>query len=166
MPQLWAENSRLGRWVKDQRLYKKKLDRGEPSFGMTTARAAKLTALGLDWEPHRPDQPNDTGWEAELARLAAYKAAHGDCEVPVHRAEDEEVEELDELDPEEGEDVPMQSAVAAADTSAGAAPDTREPVPAEAIPAILLARPASTRAALLFCTVISCTYRDSPCKRE
>jgi hypothetical protein len=40
----------LSRWVSHQRVRKKKLDRGEPSLGMTTARAAKLEALGFEWE--------------------------------------------------------------------------------------------------------------------
>jgi hypothetical protein len=29
-----------------------------------------------------PQQGYDAHWEAQLARLAAYKAAHGDCSVP------------------------------------------------------------------------------------
>ena len=35
----------------DQRAHKRKLDRGEPSEGMTAERAARLTALGFVWEP-------------------------------------------------------------------------------------------------------------------
>jgi hypothetical protein len=35
----------------NQRNYKRRLDRGEPSQGMTVARAARLTALGFVWEP-------------------------------------------------------------------------------------------------------------------
>jgi hypothetical protein len=49
VPELWAENPRLGRWVGKQRTLKRKLDRGEPSEGMTAARAARLTALGFEW---------------------------------------------------------------------------------------------------------------------
>jgi hypothetical protein len=41
---------RLNKWVNNQRARKKKLDRGEPSRGMTAARAAKLEALGFAWE--------------------------------------------------------------------------------------------------------------------
>jgi hypothetical protein len=40
---------RLANWVKDQRWRKRKLDRGEPSLGMTAERAARLTALGCAW---------------------------------------------------------------------------------------------------------------------
>ena len=32
--------------------------------------------------------PNEAAWEAQLAKLAAYKAAHGDCKVPQRWAED------------------------------------------------------------------------------
>ena len=49
VPQDWAEDPRLGRWVQNQRQRKKKLDCGEPSEGMTVERAARLTALGFVW---------------------------------------------------------------------------------------------------------------------
>jgi hypothetical protein len=91
VPKRWAEDPRLGTWVNTQRHLKRKLDRGEPSNGMTAERAARLTALGLVWDPPRYRQggkPNEVVWEAQLARLAAYKAAHGDCSVPFRWAED------------------------------------------------------------------------------
>jgi hypothetical protein len=50
VPLRWAEDRRLGRWVNTQRVLKRKLDRGEPSEGMTVARVARLTALGLVWD--------------------------------------------------------------------------------------------------------------------
>jgi hypothetical protein len=46
-----AEDARLAHWVNAQRYGKRKLDRGEPSKGMTAARAAALTALGFVWDP-------------------------------------------------------------------------------------------------------------------
>jgi hypothetical protein len=52
VPQRWAADPRLGRWVSDQRKGKRGLDRGEPRErrnGMTAARAAKLDALGFVW---------------------------------------------------------------------------------------------------------------------
>jgi hypothetical protein len=49
VPKGWAEDPRLGTWVKMQRQRKRKLDRGEPSEGMTAERAARLTALGFAW---------------------------------------------------------------------------------------------------------------------
>jgi hypothetical protein len=82
VPRGWAEDPRLGRWVVDQRHYKQKLDRGEPSHGMTAERVAWLTALGFVWDQH------EAKWEAQLAQLAAYKVAHGDCNVPHRWAED------------------------------------------------------------------------------
>jgi hypothetical protein len=82
VPRGWAEDPRLASWVNDQRARKKALDRGKPSPGMTAARAVRLEALGFAWEIL------DAAWEANLARLAAYKAEHGDCNVPVRWAED------------------------------------------------------------------------------
>jgi hypothetical protein len=54
---------------------------------MTAERAAWLTALGLEWDPGR-GVPTDAVWEAQLTRLIAYKAEHGDCNVPRGWAED------------------------------------------------------------------------------
>jgi hypothetical protein len=48
VPGVWSEDPRLSRWVHAQRAAKKRLDRGNPSLGMTAERAAKLTALGID----------------------------------------------------------------------------------------------------------------------
>jgi hypothetical protein len=50
---------------------------------MTVARAARLTALGFVWNT------KEAAWEAQLARLAAYKKEHGDCNVPRRWAEDQ-----------------------------------------------------------------------------
>jgi hypothetical protein len=88
VPRGWAEDPRLGVWVNHQRAHKKKLDRGEYGEGMTVQRAAKLEALGVIWEGSY-NHPDDTKWEAQLARLAAYKAAHGDCKVPWGWTEDQ-----------------------------------------------------------------------------
>jgi hypothetical protein len=88
VPQGWAEDPRLGAWVKGQRKSKKALDRGEPSKGMTAARAARLHALGFAWELSAGAARDDAGWEAQLAKLMAYKRRHGDCNVPRGWAED------------------------------------------------------------------------------
>ena len=89
VPQRWAEDPQLGKWVSDQRNYKRKLDRDEINPRMTAERAARLTALGFAWDPPNTSGiPKVAGWEAQLARLAAYKAAHGDCSVPQRWAED------------------------------------------------------------------------------
>jgi hypothetical protein len=96
VPWNWAEEPGLGSWVNTQRRGKKKLDRGEPSLGMTAARAAKLEALGFAWKlsaaaisKQRSDgSRDDAGWEVQLVKLEAYKRKRGDCSVPVHWAED------------------------------------------------------------------------------
>ena len=49
VPHGWAEDPGLGNWVNTQRRGKKALDRGDPSRGMTAARAARLEALGFAW---------------------------------------------------------------------------------------------------------------------
>jgi hypothetical protein len=50
---LWAEDPRLGSWVRRQRPCRRALDRGEPSKWMAAARAAKLDALDFAWDPGR-----------------------------------------------------------------------------------------------------------------
>jgi hypothetical protein len=47
VPWRWAEDPPLGLWVKKQRIFKKALDRSEPSKRMPAARAAKLDAIGF-----------------------------------------------------------------------------------------------------------------------
>ena len=89
VPRGWSEDPRLGTWVHIQRGRKRKLDRGEPSKGMTAERAERLTELGFVWDPPlQGGKRKEVEWEAQLARLAAYKAAHGDCNVPQRWAED------------------------------------------------------------------------------
>ena len=96
MPRGWTEDPGLGSWIANQRKYKKLLDRSEPSKGMTAARAAKLEALGFAWELSAATiskqvsegRRDDAGWEAQLAKLKAYKRKHGDCAVPNSWAED------------------------------------------------------------------------------
>jgi hypothetical protein len=90
VPQGWAEDPRLANWVARQRVYKRKLDRGEPSKRMMTAeRAAQLTSLGFVWDPvHAGRAPREAEWESQLARLAAFKAEHGHSNVPRGWAED------------------------------------------------------------------------------
>jgi hypothetical protein len=96
VPQGWAEDPRLSRWVGTQRKFKKALDRGEPGDGMTAARAAKLDALGFAWvlsaaalrKQITEGVRGDAGWEGWLAKLKAYKRNHGDCNVPQGWAED------------------------------------------------------------------------------
>jgi hypothetical protein len=90
VPRGWAEDPTLGMWASSQRAYKNALDRGEKSYGMTAGRVAKLDALGFGWAGAsvRNAAWADVAWESKLGRLVIYKAAHGDCNVPVHWAED------------------------------------------------------------------------------
>jgi hypothetical protein len=96
VPARWAEDPGLGTWVSKQRTFKRALGRGDPSEGMTSARAAKLDALGFAWqlsasaisEQLREGKRDDTGWEAQLAKLKVYERRHGDCNVPQRWAED------------------------------------------------------------------------------
>jgi hypothetical protein len=88
VPYGWAEDPPLGSWVNRQRSSKRKLDRGDPCDGMTVDRAARLTALGVAWDPVKGGdlkskaanaiavlrRASDEEWEAQLAKLAAYKA--------------------------------------------------------------------------------------------
>jgi hypothetical protein len=75
------EDPALGRWVDRQRQYKKKLDRGKPSEGMTAERAAQLTALDFEWD--RSMMGGSTHVEAlPMAKYAGYPTAGGDIYDP------------------------------------------------------------------------------------
>ena len=50
VPQGWAEDPALGKWVSKHR---EGLDRGDPCDGMTVAWAARLEALGFASDPGR-----------------------------------------------------------------------------------------------------------------
>jgi hypothetical protein len=96
VPARWAEDPRLGSWVRRQRNHKKNLHHGEPSGRATVARVAKLDSLGFAWElsaaelrKQRSEANRDhAGWAAQLAKLKAYKRRHGDCNVPQGWTED------------------------------------------------------------------------------
>jgi hypothetical protein len=87
VPSCWAEDQKLSSWVSKQRKNKRKLDRGEPVYGITAKRVAKLTALGFAWEG-KARSCNEAKWEAQLARLVAYKVEHGNFNVPLRWTED------------------------------------------------------------------------------
>jgi hypothetical protein len=91
VPQRWAEDPRLANWVNKQRQGKRKIDRGEPSPGMTVEpRVARLTALGFEWDPGCKGRaaPREEEWEAQLARRAADKVARANGNLPQGWAED------------------------------------------------------------------------------
>jgi hypothetical protein len=81
VPKRYAKDMPLGRWVNHQRRGKKMLDRGVPAEGMTAERAAKLEALGFVWDGSKA-HPNEAQWEAQLARLTAYRATHSAAGSP------------------------------------------------------------------------------------
>jgi hypothetical protein len=62
---------------------------------MAAAQVAKLAVLGFAWElsaatintQRREAAREYFGWEAQLAKLKAYKTRHGDCNAPRHWAE-------------------------------------------------------------------------------
>ena len=74
VPKRWAEDPKLGRWVKDQRSHKTLLDRGEPSRGLTAERAARLEALGFAWAV---ESEAKAAAEAEAEALAPGAAVAG-----------------------------------------------------------------------------------------
>jgi hypothetical protein len=61
VPQGWAEDPRLGKWVNHQRHLKRKLDRGQLSDGTTAEQAARLMALGLAWGVSFTGSVRDSG---------------------------------------------------------------------------------------------------------
>ena len=70
------------------------IDAGGSTSGLKEAHAvttdlvgAAVAAAGTK-RKRAEDQKKGATWEAQLARLAAYKAAHGDCDVPQEWAED------------------------------------------------------------------------------
>ncbi len=69
VPSVWPENTSLGRWVSVQR-------RTFKSGKLPPERAARLEALGFEWDAHIAN------WEANFSALEAYKARFGDCRVP------------------------------------------------------------------------------------
>ena len=73
------EDPALAGWVNKQRCAEKKFDHDGSRMsesGMTAARVERLTELGFVWVP------DVFHWDAQCARLEAYKEAHGDCNVP------------------------------------------------------------------------------------
>ena len=79
VPRKHPADPKLSGWVSTQRKCKKKLEAGHPSPQITAERVAKLEALGFEWVAPSTDE---AGWETMRAKLAAFKAEHGHCQVP------------------------------------------------------------------------------------
>ena len=69
VPAKYERDPQLGAWVTHQRVLKR---RGKLSH----ERFARLDALGFNWDPY------GSAWEEIFDQLVAYKAKHGDCNVP------------------------------------------------------------------------------------
>ena len=67
VPQVYAPDPKLGRWVIHQRSSKAKL---------SADKISRLDELGFDWDPA------GSQLEAMFVKLDAFKAAHGHCDVP------------------------------------------------------------------------------------
>ena len=68
-------NKQLGTWVDTQRAHYQQLKKGKKS-SITNERIAKLNEIGFVWDAY------EAAWTARFAELVAYKAKHGDCNVP------------------------------------------------------------------------------------
>jgi hypothetical protein len=86
VPQSWAEDPRLGTWVSKQRALKRRLDRGEPSEGMTAERVALLTALGFVWEFRRGSEHNCTRQREVLEKIEALHVELGQLQKSLKEA--------------------------------------------------------------------------------
>ena len=72
VPSRWRDDPQLAAWVSDQRQRRKK---GQ----MSNEQERQLGELGFTWQ-HRVRG----SWETQLAEVAAFKAKHGHCEIPLH----------------------------------------------------------------------------------
>jgi hypothetical protein len=69
VPDRWAENPQLAKWVNHRRTFKK-------TRKLSSAHKQRLDELGFDWEPFH------SLWETRFAELKLYKDEHGHCNVP------------------------------------------------------------------------------------
>lgn len=65
----------LGRWCATQR-------RQRAGGTLDAGREERLEALGLSWVSPSESSPDECDWEEMCRRLAEYRAAHGDAQVP------------------------------------------------------------------------------------
>ena len=75
VPQRYADNPKLGTWVRNQRINYKLQQEGKPS-SMTAQRARELVDVGFDWNS------TNASWNALLEQLAEYKVQFGRYLVP------------------------------------------------------------------------------------
>ena len=72
VPQNYAANKSLANWVCTQRIAFK-------NGRLSHVRLKKLNVIGFVWEPIKQ---NEDVWKTRYDELVAYKAEHGDCNVP------------------------------------------------------------------------------------
>ena len=79
VPQQYADNPKLGRWVTNQRQSYKLHQEGKPS-PMTTERMRELESIGFDWGARRTDVASI--WSVRFQQLSEFKVQFGHCLVP------------------------------------------------------------------------------------
>jgi len=84
VPRDWRENPRLGTWVHNQRVRKR---RGETG----AERIRRLEAIGFEWSPHRKGEQlrgayaRNEAWEQLFNQLEKFQQRYGHCRVPRKR---------------------------------------------------------------------------------
>lgn len=73
-----AGSVNLGLWVANQRMFKKKFDKGLSSCCITQARIDKLISIGFEWTI----RGDDKSWNDKFELLRAFQREHGHCNVP------------------------------------------------------------------------------------
>ena len=91
VPQRYKPDTKLGDWVRIQRIYYKKFVNGErESAHITEDRIAQLETIGFEWDIAKLSQRDDKGrflkgnatWKQHFDNLVEYKKTHGNCRVP------------------------------------------------------------------------------------
>ena len=75
VPQKYAANLKLGKWVSKQRREYRLYQEEKPS-SMTEDRIRELDSVGFVWEPQ------DHAWRDHFRQLCEYKVQFGNCLVP------------------------------------------------------------------------------------
>ena len=81
VPNAFAENPKLAKWVKRQR-YQYKLKQNKSHSTLSDARQNKLEDLGFVWGTQ------NALWFEKYEALKRYRAKHGDCLVPSNYPDD------------------------------------------------------------------------------
>ena len=77
VPQHYADNPQLGKWVNSQR---KRYSEQKPNSTLTPERIQKLEHLGFCWKVR--DRFFDREWDSRLGALSDFCDTYGDCNVP------------------------------------------------------------------------------------